>query len=63
MKGAHPPPPPKADRLQTRGKLLKAAESVMARAYAPYSGLRVGAALMVEDGRIFAGCNVENASY
>ena len=43
--------------------LLKQAAEVAARAYAPYSGFKVGAALLAADGRIFTGCNVENASY
>jgi cytidine deaminase len=45
-------------------QLLRAtALDVMHRAYAPYSGFAVGAAALVDDGRIVAGCNVENASY
>jgi cytidine deaminase len=37
--------------------------AVAGNAYAPYSGLSVGAAALVDDGRIVAGCNVENVSY
>jgi cytidine deaminase len=43
--------------------LRAAATAVASRAYAPYSGLRVGAAGQTSDGRIIVGCNVENASF
>ena len=43
--------------------LVAAAKAVRARAHAPYSHFAVGAAVMDEQGRIHAGCNVENAAY
>ncbi|WP_067435308.1 cytidine deaminase [Nocardioides jensenii] len=43
--------------------LTRAATDVSARAYAPYSNYRVGAAALVDDGRTVVGCNVENAAY
>jgi cytidine deaminase len=42
--------------------LFEAARDVQIRAYAPYSRFKVGAAIATESGRIFAGCNVENAA-
>lgn len=39
------------------------ARDIVQQAYAPYSNYRVGAAALVDDGRIVAGCNVENAAY
>lgn len=46
-----------------RKKLEHAATRVMSNAHAPYSKFRVGAAILLTNGKIFSGCNVENASY
>ena len=44
-------------------ELLRRAREALKNAYAPYSRYRVGACILAADGRMFCGCNVENASY
>jgi len=44
-------------------KLVECALEARKNAYAPYSGYTVGAAVLAEDGKIYCGCNIENASY
>ena len=44
-------------------KLIKAAFEGLERSYSPYSNYRVGAAILTADGRIFTGCNIENAAF
>ena len=43
--------------------LVELAKKARVHAYAPYSGFAVGAAVLAADGRVFVGCNIENASY
>lgn len=47
----------------TIDRLFAAARQAQANAWAPYSRFQVGAAALAEDGRVFAGCNLENASF
>ena len=44
-------------------KLINLAKMAMEKAYAPYSGYKVGAALLCADGTVYQGCNIENASF
>jgi cytidine deaminase len=53
----------KSSRSDADDELVKRARDVLRHAYSPYSNVQVGAALLAKDGRIFSGCNVENASY
>ena len=47
----------------TSEQLIDLAKDAMTRAYSPYSGFKVGAALLCADGTVYQGCNIENASF
>ena len=47
----------------TRDELIARADEAARAAYAPYSNYLVGAVVLLKDGRVYAGCNVENAAY
>lgn len=47
----------------TPEKLMDLAKSAMEKSYSPYSGYRVGAALLCADGTVYRGCNIENAAF
>ncbi|MEY2396200.1 MAG: cytidine deaminase [Acidobacteriaceae bacterium] len=53
----------KKPSIEMQAKLLRSAKTVMKNAHAPYSKFRVGAAVLLSNGKIVSGCNVENASY
>lgn len=51
------------DPTRDLGPMLELARRALANAHAPYSGFRVGACIRAGSGRLYAGCNVENAAY
>jgi cytidine deaminase len=55
--------PQRKPKTEVRKRLLAAARRAMKNAYAPYSKFKVGAALLTTSGKLFLGCNIENASY
>ena len=50
-------------KINSNEILIKSAVEAMDKAYVPYSGFRVGAVLETEDGKLYQGCNIENAAY
>ena len=60
---SHTTPRPVADLVESARELYDAAIDAQAASYAPYSHYPVGAAVRTASGRVFTGCNVENASY
>lgn len=49
--------------MTVKNEILEVAQKIRLNAYAPYSKFKVGAAILTTNGKIYAGCNVENASY
>ena len=49
--------------MMTPEKLCQLAKEAMTHSYSPYSGYKVGAALLCKDGTVYTGCNIENAAY
>lgn len=49
--------------MDTMDEMLQMARDAMDRAYVPYSHFRVGAAIRAQSGKLYAGCNIENAAY
>lgn len=49
--------------MATDSELFSAAEAIRGKAYAPYSKFQVGAAILADDGKVYSGCNIENAAY
>jgi len=57
------PRPTLEDEPMSVEQLIELAKEAMTHAYVPYSGYKVGAALLCADGTVYQGCNIENASY